>query len=111
MQASRGQHALGSSMKNSRLDQANSCCFGPPAALGDIEGDAVTFIEGREPGWRESRDVDEYVLSTITPSDEAEALVAIEPFHGAGHFDRCAGRWPVRCCRPKVRTRQWRCGR
>jgi hypothetical protein len=35
------------------------------------------------PGWCESRDVDEYVLSSTIPGDEAEALVDIEPFHGA----------------------------
>jgi hypothetical protein len=34
--------------------------------------------------------VNEYVLATTIPSDEAEALVDIEPFHGAGLFDRCA---------------------
>jgi hypothetical protein len=31
----------------------------------------------------ESRDVDEYVLPSTIPSDEAEALIDIEPFHGA----------------------------
>ena len=31
----------------------------------------------REPRW------DEYVLSSTIPGDEAEALVDIEPFHGA----------------------------
>ena len=90
-----------------QLDQANPRGFRPLAALGDIEGDAFTFIEVREPGKSESRDVDEYVLSTIIPSDEAEALVDIEPFHGAGFLDRCVGRWPARCCLSEARS-AWR---
>ena len=75
-----------------QLDQANPRGFQPLAALGDSEGDTFTFIEGGEPGSFKSRDVDEYVHATTIPSDEAEALVDIEPFHGAGLFDRCAGR-------------------
>ena len=65
------------------LDQPYPRGFRPFATLGDIEGDAFTFIEGHEPGWCESRDVDEYVLSSTIPGDEAEALVDIDPFHGA----------------------------
>jgi len=49
--------------------------------------------------------VDEYVLPTTIAGDEAEALVDIEPFHGAGLFDRCAGRWPAGGRRPETRSR------
>jgi hypothetical protein len=59
-------------------------------ALGETESDAFTFIVGHEPGSFEGRDVDEHVLSAAIASNEAEALVDIEPFHGAGLFDRCA---------------------
>jgi hypothetical protein len=55
-----------------------------PCARRRLEGDALTFIEGREPRWCESRDVDECVLSTTIPSDEAKALVDIEPLHRSG---------------------------
>ena len=48
--------------------------------------------------------VDEYVLSSTIPGGEAETLVDIEPFHGAGLFDRCAGRWPAGCLRPETRS-------
>ena len=47
----------------------------------------MSFAEARQPGSFKSRDVDEYVLPTTIPSDEAEALVDIEPFHRAGHLD------------------------
>ena len=49
--------------------------------------------------------MDEYVLPTTIAGDEAEALVDIEPFHGAGLFDRCAGRWPAGGRRPETRSR------
>jgi hypothetical protein len=71
-----------------------------PSGLRRTEGDAFTFIEGREPGWRESRDVDEYVLAATIASDEVEAFLDIEPLHGAGLFDRCTRRWPPRCLEP-----------
>ena len=95
-----------------QLDQANLHGFQPLAALGDSEDDTFTFIDGGEPGSFKSRDVDEYVLATTIPSDEAEALVDIEPFHGAGLFDRCAGRCPARCRRANTRSRwcRGRCG-
>src|SRR5258708_16912190 len=89
------------------LDQPYPCGFRPLAALGDIEENAISFIEGREPGWRESRDVDECVLSTTIPSDEAKALVDIEPLHRSGFLDRCVGRWPARCLRSDARS-AWR---
>jgi hypothetical protein len=44
------------------LGQPYPSGFRPLPALGETEGYAFTFIEGREPGWRESRDVNEYVL-------------------------------------------------
>src|SRR5215813_10470523 len=94
------------------LDQPYPTGFRPLPALGETEGDAFTFIEAREPGSFKSRDVDECVLATTIPSDESEALVDIEPFHGAGLFDRCAGRSLAGCRRPETRTR-WcrrRCG-
>jgi hypothetical protein len=32
--------------------------------------------------------VDEYVLAAAIPSDEAEALIGVEPLHGACLLDR-----------------------
>ena len=76
------------------LDQPYPTGFRSLAPVDDIEGDALTFIEGREPGWCESRDVNEYVLATTIPSDEAEAPLDIESFHRAGFLagERGGGR-------------------
>jgi hypothetical protein len=54
--------------------------FRPFATLGDIEGDAFTFIEGHEPGWCESRDVDEYVLSSTIPAMKPKPLSTLNHF-------------------------------
>ena len=59
------------------LDQPYPRAFQPLAARDDIEGDAFTFIESRQPGLFESRHVDEYVLPTIITDDEAEPLSAL----------------------------------
>src|SRR5438552_2827636 len=42
-------------------------------------------------------------LSPLSPSDEAEALLGVEPPHRALLLDRCVGRWPTRCRPPKPR--------
>jgi hypothetical protein len=86
------------------LDQPYPSGFRPLPSLGETEGDAFTFIEGREPGWCESRNMDEYVLATAIPSDKAEAFVDVEPFHGAGLFERGTGRWPARCRLTEARS-------
>src|SRR5260370_27203596 len=86
------------------LDQPYPSGFRPLPALGETEGDTFTFIEGREPRLCESRNVDECVLSTTIPSDEAKALVDVEPLHRPGFLDRCVGRWPARCRRSEARS-------
>jgi hypothetical protein len=60
-------------------DQAYTSGFRPLPPLGKTEGDAFTFIKAREPGWCEIRDVDEYILSASSASNEADAVVDIEP--------------------------------
>src|SRR5262245_53444345 len=40
--------------------------------------------------------MDEYVAVATIPSNEAVALLGVEPFHGAGLFDCRIGRWSVR---------------
>jgi hypothetical protein len=39
--------------------------------------------------------VDEYVLPAAVASDEAEALIGVEPLHGACPLDRQVRRWPA----------------
>jgi hypothetical protein len=87
------------------LNQADSRRFRTLLALDDIENDSLPFAEPLDARSLKSRDVDEYVLPTTIAGDEAEALVDIEPFHGAGLFDRCAGRWPAGGRRPETRSR------
>ena len=48
--------------------------------------------------------MDEHVLSPAIASDEAETLLRVEPLHRAGLLDGYAGRWPVRCRRPEIRS-------
>jgi hypothetical protein len=64
----------------SDLDQANLRPLQPLPALHDIEGDAFTFIEGREPGSFKSRDVDEHVLPSLS------RVIKPKPFLALNHF-------------------------
>ena len=75
------------------LDQAYPRRFEPFSPLDDIHDDTLSFVKGREPGSFKGRDVDEYVLPAAIPSDEAEALLDIEPLHGACLLDRQVRRW------------------
>src|SRR5215472_4929479 len=61
--------------------------FGAFAALGNVDKDALTLIEGADPGSLEHRRVNESVLSAVVANDEAEALLGIKPLYSAGFFD------------------------
>ena len=48
--------------------------------------------------------MDKHVLPAVIPSDEAEALLGVEPFYRAGLFARDIRRRPIRCRRPEIRS-------
>jgi hypothetical protein len=76
------------------LTQPNFHGFEALSALDHIEDHGLPFEEPLDARLLKSRDVDKYVLPAAIPSDEAIALVGVEPFHGAGLLDR----WRVQDC-------------
>ncbi len=54
------------------------------AALLDLVRDLVALIQGTEPGGIDRREMGEHVGRAIVRSDEAVALVAVEPLDGTG---------------------------
>jgi hypothetical protein len=86
------------------LDQANPGRFQPFAALDDIRNNSSPFAEAREAKPYKSRDVHEHVLAAAIPSDEAEALLDVEPTHRASLLD---GR-PARYRSRETRSPWWR---
>jgi hypothetical protein len=48
------------------------------------KGDLVAFIQGPQPGALNRRDVDENVRAAFVRRNETKALLAVEPFYGAG---------------------------
>src|SRR6185437_14742115 len=56
-------------------------------AFDDLHGDALALGEIGDAGALEDRSMDEDILAAIADGDEAEALVGIVPFDGAGHLD------------------------
>src|SRR5579864_7367185 len=62
-------------------------CLGSLLALGDVELDLLPFLQAAVAATGDRADVHEYVRATLD-RDEAVALVAVEPFHGAlRHLD------------------------
>src|SRR4029079_18645525 len=53
------------------------------AILGDFERDALAFLQPAQPGLLDRRDVNEYVLRAVFGLNESEALLRVEPLHGA----------------------------
>src|SRR5438552_11717975 len=69
------------------LDQANPSRFQPFAALDDIRNNSLSFAEAREARVFKSGDMHEHVLAAAIPSDEAEALLDVEPLDRARLLD------------------------
>src|ERR687886_1096051 len=70
------------------------------AALGHhLVGDLLVLVQGLQPRGLHGGDVDEHVLAAVLGLDEAEALVGVEPLHGAGGHAtlslRTGGYWSV----------------
>src|SRR5690554_4631107 len=64
-------------------------------ALGGLELDLLVLVEGAVPGRRDGRVVHEDVGAAVLGSDEAEALLSVEPLHGACcHY--CYSSWSDR---------------
>src|SRR5690606_20564525 len=56
-------------------------------ALRDLEGDALVLVEAAVAAGGDRRVVDEHVRAAAVGRDESEALLGVEPLHGAfGHF-------------------------
>src|SRR2546421_9319218 len=74
--------------------------LGPLLALGDVELDLLPLLEAAVAAAGDRAEVHEHVLATVD-SDEAVALIAVEPLHSAlRHLDLlgcgCGALWPVR---------------
>jgi len=79
--------------------QANSRGFWTLPALDNIDNDGLAFAESGDARSIQGRDMNEHILPAAIPSDEAVALVGVEPFHRAGLLDP----WPVQCRRLGIR--------
>src|SRR5690348_16077335 len=49
----------------------------------DVEADLLAFAEVADARALDRRDVHEHILAAVIRLDEAEALLGVEPFHGA----------------------------
>src|SRR5689334_6835272 len=74
------------------LGQADCCGFRPLAAFGDIDDDALAFVEPHQPGPLQRRGMHEHVLAAAIAHDKAEPLHRVVPLDGAallrGHLER-----------------------
>ena len=86
------------------LDQADPRGFESLSALDNIDDYGLSLVESGNTRTLQSRDVHEHVLAAAVPSDEAVALLGVEPLYRAGLLDRHFRRWPVRCRGAKARS-------
>jgi hypothetical protein len=69
------------------LCRLDVCCLFALGTSGDVEGDALAFLEGFEAAGVDCRVMREEILATIFRCDEAKAFCVVEPFNCAGcHF-------------------------
>ena len=82
---------------------------GPLRTLGDLELDLVVFLEVAVTGPFNRAEVHEYVGATLL-RDETEALLGVEPLHGATSHKQSLLSWPCRMSLHSVAAR-WVPGR
>jgi len=66
-----------------RSDYSDSHCLGTLGSLLDLELNALILLERAEAASADLGKVDEHVRRAAVRSDEAEAFVAVEPFHSS----------------------------
>src|SRR5690242_6855465 len=66
-----------------RLDGGDSHRLGALGSLLDLELDALVLLEGAEAAALDLGKVHEDILRPVVRGDEAEAFVAVEPFHSS----------------------------
>src|SRR5574343_1763361 len=66
------------------LQRADVRRLQPLLALGDVEFNALVFLQGLEARSADFAEVGEQVIAAVVLSDEAEALAFVEPLDGAG---------------------------
>src|SRR5690349_4089730 len=70
--------------------------FATARVADDLERNLLAFRETADPGALDGGNVDEHVLRAIIRLNEAVALGAVEPFHGAsGHMSLPSWRCPA----------------
>lgn len=65
------------------LDGGHSHCLRAFRSLADLELDSLILLKGAKTVALDLRMVNEHIFCAAVRSDKAEALVAVEPFHGS----------------------------
>src|SRR5690606_32362805 len=73
--------------RNGGLERRDALGLRALLALRDLEGDALVLVEAAVAAGGDRRVVDEHVRAAAVGRDESEALLGVEPLHGAfRHF-------------------------
>jgi hypothetical protein len=95
-------------LKTADGSRANPRRFQPFAALDDLGNNSLPFAEVREARPLKSGYVHEHVLAAVIPSDEAEALLGVEPLDSARLLDGRPARY--RCLETRSPWCRWNSG-